>query len=244
LDTPSISAVIRTHSDPGTGPQFTYLPPHLAVDPFHNDALTMRRKQLLDVLEKLDDPAYPELVIEMLGELDFERGFFILQNGVGYLRSLERWEECLEKFRQKHGRLAEYVAPTLDEIVRRDGLVELRKSITEVEHRFFLALLLNVPARQDILKMVEQRFPGSAVDTVVRWIEELTEMSDSGAWILDAEIPPGLAIDDPESVFLALRHFVEGQNADAESGALPMSPANLQLLRDAFLRSSLRALVS
>jgi hypothetical protein len=122
LDTPSISVVIRTHSDPGTGPQFTYLPPHLAVDPFHQDALTTRRKQLLDVLEKMDDPAYPELLIEMLNELDFERGFFILQNGVGYLRSLERWEECLETFRQKHGRLAENVAPTLDEIIRRDGL--------------------------------------------------------------------------------------------------------------------------
>jgi hypothetical protein len=63
--------VIRTHTDPGTGPQFTYLPPHLAVDPFYHDALTNRRNQLLDVLEKTNDPTYPELVLEMIGDLDF-----------------------------------------------------------------------------------------------------------------------------------------------------------------------------
>jgi hypothetical protein len=80
LDTPSATVVVRTQTDPGTGPQFTYLPPHLAIDPIQDDALTMRRKQLLDVLEKTGDPAYPELLSAILAELDFERGFFILQN--------------------------------------------------------------------------------------------------------------------------------------------------------------------
>lgn len=245
LDTPSISVVVRTHSDPGTGPQFTYLPPHLAVDPFSNDALTTRRKQLLDVLEKTRDPAYPVLVAEMLRDLDFERGFFILQNGVGYLQSLGRWEESLQTFRQKHGRLADYVAPTLEEIIRRDGLVELRRSITDVEHRFFLALLLNVPTRHDILSLVAQRFPGAPADTVMRWIEELTETSECGTWILDAEFPwPSSIEQQPEVIFSALRSFVEGEGATASAGSSPLPPEDLQGLRDAFLRSSLRALVA
>ncbi|MBG7608496.1 MAG: hypothetical protein IZT59_10770, partial [Verrucomicrobia bacterium] len=49
LDTPSVTVVIRTHHDPGTGPQYNYLPPHIAINPLHVDDLTMRRKQLLDV---------------------------------------------------------------------------------------------------------------------------------------------------------------------------------------------------
>ena len=118
---------MRTHSDPGTGPQFTYLPPHLAVDPFHTDSLTTRRKQLLDALEKTGDPAYPELVMEMLRDLDFERGFFILQNGLGHLRSLSLLGGGAADLSRKtrHAARSE-VAETLDEIVRRDGLVELR----------------------------------------------------------------------------------------------------------------------
>ena len=84
--------------------------------------------------------------------------------------------------------------PTLDEIVRRDTLAELRGSVTEVEHRFFLALLLNVPSRDDILSLVSQRYPGAPIDTIMRWAEELSETSDSGTWILDAEFPEELAI--------------------------------------------------
>ncbi len=242
LDTPSISVVVRTHSDPGTGPQFTYLPPHLAVDPFYSDALTTRRKQLLDVLEKTGDPAWPVLMTRMLRDLDFERGFFVLQNGVGHLRTLGMWEECLEIFGQKHGRLAEFVAPTLEEIIRRDGLVELRRSVTEVEQRFFLALLLNVPARDDILSLVEQRFPGAPADNVIRWIEELTETSEFGTWILDAEFPPAIP-GQPEAIFSALRHFVEGGDAAAPPDPFPLSAAELQVLRGVFLGSSLRALI-
>ena len=240
LDTPSISVVIRTHSDPGTGPQFTYLPPHIAVDPFHNDALTNRRKQLLDVLEKTNDPAYPEMVAAMLRELDFERGFFILQNGVGHLQSEGDWEECLQIFQEKHGRLAEGVAPTLDEIVRRDGLVELRRSITDPDHRFFLALLLNVPSRADILAMVGQRFPGAPADTIMRWIEDLTETSDLGTWILDAEFRLTMPVEQqPDVIFSALRSLIEGNDPSS-----PLPVAELEGVRNSISRSSLRALIS
>jgi hypothetical protein len=245
LDTPSMSVVIRTHSDPGTGPQFTYLPPHLAVDPFHHDALTARRKQLLDVLEKTNDPAYPELVAEMLGELDFERGFFILQNGVGYLRSLDRWDESLHIFRQKHGWLADGVAPTMDEIIRRDGLAELRRSVTDVEHRFFLALLLNVPTRANILHMVAQRFPDHPTDTIMRWIEELTETSETGTWVLDAEFTLAMPVEEqPAAIFAALRYFMDEHSADASVDSLPMPPEEIKAIREVLLRSSLRALLA
>ncbi|MHA3773751.1 hypothetical protein ACXR0O_19635 [Verrucomicrobiota bacterium sgz303538] len=246
LDMPSLTVVVRTHTDPGTGPQFTYLPPHMAVDPFHSDALTMRRKQLLDVLEKTEDPGYAEVVFEMLENLDFERGFFILQNGMGYLRSLEQWDESVDVFRKKHGALADYVVPTLDEIVRRDGLVELRGSVTEVEHRFFLALLLNVPNRADILSFVSQRFPGDASKTILRWAEELTNMSDFGTWILDAEFPAELdiPIDEQPAIFLgAFRCFLSGEDATAHLRTLSLSPEDIDLLHEAFARSSLRALV-
>lgn len=247
LDTPSLSVVVRTHTDPGTGPQFTYLPPHLAVDPFYNDALTNRRKQLLDVLERTGDPAYPTLVLEMIADLDFERGFFILQNGMGYLRALGKWQETLNAFQHKHGRLAEFVAPTLDEIIRRDTLVELRGSVTEVEHRFFLALLLNVPGRDAILSLVSQRIPGPPIETIMRWVEELMASSDSATWILDAEFPEELAIpmEKQSEVFLAaLRHFMEGRPAAVPCPSFSLSSTDIQRLRDAFARSSLKALVS
>jgi hypothetical protein len=182
LETPSITVVVRTQSDPGTGPQFTYLPPHFAVDPFFHDTLTNRRKQLLDVLEAVGDPGYAQIVAEMLGELDFERGFFILQNCVLALRSSGEWDAVWEVFAGRHGAKAELAALTFEEILRRDALVALRGSVTEVEHRFFLALLLNVPEAAQILRLVGERFSGPPEATLGRWVRELAdaEAEDSG----------------------------------------------------------------
>ncbi len=123
--------------------------------------------------------------------------------------------------------------------------MELRRSVTEAGHRFFLALLLNVPARRDILSLVAQRFPGAPADTVMRWIEDLTETSEFGASILDAEFAPAMFDEmPPEVIWSALRYFMEGGDAAAPTGAFPLEPAGFQELRAAFLRSSLRALVA
>ncbi|MGV3531150.1 MAG: hypothetical protein ACO1QR_02185 [Chthoniobacteraceae bacterium] len=242
LDTPSLTVVVRTHTDPGTGPQFTYLPPHLAVDPFHSDALTTRRKQLLDVLEKTGDPGYGEIVAEMLQALDFERGFFILQNCAGHLRTRGEWEEAWEIFAEKHGVLAEFVEPTLEEIVRRDALVEMRVTIDDPEHRFFLALLLNLQTRADILTFVGQRFPGDPAANILRWAEELTETSEVGTWLLDAQFPEEIELpleEQSEALLSALAAFIAGEKSFA--GA---DPEDVEALRNAFERSSLRALLA
>ena len=190
LNTPSVTVVVRTHNDPGSGPQFTYLPPHLAVDPLHNDALTNRRKQLLDVLEAKSDPDYPAVVAQMIQKLDFERGFFILQNGITPLNESGSWEAVWGIFEQKHGRLAQLVLPTIEEILRRDSIVALRSSITDVEHRFFLALLLTVLNRKEFLRLIGERIAGKPERTLTRWISEIREFTDEEAdWLWEAHSP-------------------------------------------------------
>jgi hypothetical protein len=176
LETPSITVVIRTQHDPGTDPQLNYLPPHVALDPTHDDPLMARRTQLLDVLEVLADPAYPELVLAMLAELDFARGFAVLQHGMHHLRDLGAWELVLAAFQDRHGALAAGVAATLDTIARRDVVFALRSLVGDPEHRFFLALLLIVPTRDELLALVAERFPEHpARDTVAGWMAGLLD---------------------------------------------------------------------
>jgi len=247
LETPSVTVVVRTQNDPGTGPQFNYLPPHIAMDPVFTDELTMRRKQLLDVMEQIEDPTYAALVLEMTAELDFERGFFILQHCMGHLQNLNEWLAVLTAFETKHGLLAVGVAPTLVEGARRDVIKEMRSSIGEPEHRFFLALLMNVPSLADLLVLVAQRFPGTPpVETVVRWSEELGAETDYGIAILDAVFPDGLEIADeaqPDLFVAALRYFmVGGKKGSSALRALPV--AQLKQLRTAFADSTLRVLVA
>ncbi len=237
LETPSVTVVVRTHSDPGTGPQFTYLPPHVAVDPFFTDALTTRRLQLLDVLDRTGAADYAEVVRGMVAALDYERGFFTLQNCLGGLRERGEWEETWNVFAEKHGELAAYAAPTLEEIVWRDRLVNLRGSIEDADHRFFLALLLNVPRAPEILRLVAERFPGDPVATVLGWVEDLSESSAAGTWMLDAEYP---AEDETEGSEAPLDRFLGTLERGLKGETGPTDAAR----REALARSSLRALVT
>lgn len=238
LDTPSVTVVVRTHHDPGTGPQYNYLPPHIAIDPIHTDALTMRRKQLLDVLETLDHPSYATRVREMVGSLDFERGFNTLLHAMDRLQVLDEWEPVLATFQKRHGELAKGVRETLAESLRRDSISQMRYHIENPEHRFFLALLMNVQNRSDIHALITDRFPDhSPIEMILGWAEELIEPADFGITILDAAFPEslGVAIEAQfELLMEALKHALEGDSASEKVTAV--QPEILAALTSSCLR--------
>ena len=242
LDSPSATVVVRTQHDPGTGPQLNYLPPHIAIDPHFSDTLMMRRKQLLDVLEQAEDAGYVELVMEMIADLDFERGFSLLHHCIESLQHLDQWEPVLQIFEKKHGALAAGVAATLQEDVRRSVIKSLRSTIIEPEHRFFLALLMNAPTRDDLFSLVKQRFPKEApVAVVLRWVEELMEMSDAGVTILDASFPETLEVEtdaQPELFLAAFRHFLK-RDKKLPPVMRDLAARDLNELRAAFAESAL-----
>jgi hypothetical protein len=173
----------------------------------------------------------------MVAGLDYERGFFTLQNCLSALRERGEWEKIWNVFAEKHGALAAYAAPTLEEIIWRDRLVNLRSSIEDADHRFFLALLLNVSQAADVLRLVAERFPGDPVTTVLGWAEELSESSDSGTWILDAEYP---AEEEDEGNEAPLDRFLGTLERCLKGKMDPTDAAR----REALACSSLRALVA
>jgi hypothetical protein len=247
LDSPSVTVVVRTQHDPETGPQFNYLPPHVAVDPLHTDLLTMRREQLLDVLEQVEDTGYAELVLEMIADLDFERGFHVLRHCMGYLQRLDEWQPIIKGFEKKHKALATGIAATLQEEARRDGIKALRGSITEPEHRFFLALLMNAPTRADLLKLVAQRYPHEApINTVLRWAAELTEVSDEGVIMLDATFPETVntEADRQPEVFLSVLRYLMKPSKKRPAELHDLSAADIADMRAAFAGSSLSLLTA
>jgi hypothetical protein len=242
LDSPSMTVVVRTQHDPGTDPQFNYLPPHIAMDPLHSDPLATRRKQLMDVLEQVEDPAYPQLVMEMIADLDFESGFHLLRHCMEYLQQTDDWPGAIAAFKKKHRRLATGVAVTLEEEARRSTIKSLRSSVTDPDHRFFLALLMNANNRGDLLALVAQKFPKeSPAKVVFRWAESLMETSDQGVSILDAFFPPSLDCEidvQPELFLSAFAHFMR-QVKKPPAGLRDLSSRDIEQLRAAFAKSSL-----
>ena len=80
---------------------------------------------------------------------------------------------------------------------------------------------------------------------ILRWAEELAEMSDYDITILDASFPETLEIAgeaQPELFMAALRHFMKG-GRKLPPAMSTLSAAVVKELRTAFAESSLRVLV-
>jgi hypothetical protein len=118
----------------------------------------------------------------------------------------------------------------------------LRSTITEPQHRFFLALLMNARTRADLLSLVGRRFPkASPVATVLRWAEELMEVSDEGVTILDASFPQTLEVEpesQPDLFLSAFRYFLK-RDKTLPPVMRDLLAAEVKELRAAFAGSTL-----
>lgn len=188
LDQPSATIVVRTEKSPLYLPQFSYLKPSIAVDPFFEHQTTTRKLQSIAVFFQVDHPDTDRLVTELLETSDFQTSLSILSHlhglvrggTLGQLFNLEgpalRFRSFLEIVARRHGEKAKDLEAVfahrdaLNEIVRRRGFV------TDPELRFFLALLLNVQGRERIFSMIGERFPeADPVEKILDWSHDLAQ---------------------------------------------------------------------
>jgi hypothetical protein len=210
LDRPSVSICVRTYHTVSGAPQFRYHKPCFAVDPFFKDQLTIKQIQCASLLLSMQHPEAASMIGDLLSRSDFQTAFGILDLARSHLASNhleksfglstgeERFQALLETARRRHGELVDLMLPVFEEAIRQRNLVHRRGQITSNEHRFFLALLLNVPDRAKVLELVRQRFPEQdPVNTITDWVEELANTRVAGS-----SEPNVLGIDDFDEDYL------------------------------------------
>lgn len=197
LDRPSATLTVRTRQTPSALPQFNYLKPYFAVNPFHKEQTTLKKVRSVGALLSMRHPeAYP-LIGELLSYSDIQTTFLVLTATFEHLLSSvgrageesdaagvsqDEWNRFHALFKaayRRHGELVNRLPPVLGEMQRERALVERRGLMTGSEHRFFLALLLNVPRAKLVLDLVRQRFPErDAADAVCDWVAEFAGTPD------------------------------------------------------------------
>ncbi len=111
--------------------------------------------------------------------------------------------------------------PVFEEEWRQSEIIRRRAEIKGEEHRFLLALLLNVPERTRMLELVKEKFPeADAIDLVVSWVRELSAMRTFGS--KEASVLGRQELIDGH--FLILRRLLEGQAV--EEIRAEVQPAN------------------
>lgn len=247
LDRPSVTITVRTNQTLSALPQFAYLKPHLAVDPFLKDYLTQKKVQSARMLLQLKHPSVYAQLGDLISSSDFHTTFLILATTFEYLidsarsaapdsnngngqpaDSADEWDcfhGLLKHAHVRHGQLVNLIPPVLGEAQRERALIGMRNSVTGSEHRLFLALLLNVPHRATILDLVKQCFPDrSPVDTVCDWLVELSatkSLKSPGANVLGMD-------DFNETHLFVFRHLLEGLPAEQLGSVFESAGGNIE----------------
>ena len=238
LERPSVTTTIRTHKAPGAAVQYSYLKPFLAVNRFFTDASLKKRVQTVSLLLRMKHPETDKIIGELLDSSDFQTAYEVLEKAFEFLchreleeifgvsRSCDRFHALLDRARRKHGELADLLLPVLEERWREGEITRRRAEIKGEEHRFFLALLLNVPERTTLLRLVKERFPDNdAVDLIVGWVREL-----SGTKIFGSKEPNVLGIgefdDSHLSVLEGLLRGLIVEEIKAQAADAPIAKLN------------------
>ncbi len=188
LDHPSATIVVRTDRSPLHLPQFAYEKPSLAIDPFFEQPTSTKKLQILAAAIRAKHPDADRMAIEMIETSDLQTTFTILSRlrhlvGANQLEQMFRIEGAVSRFQafldsaiSRHGKRGEIFGPIFERLDTVDELVKRRNFVTDPEHRFFFALLMNVDDRERILALVKQRFPeADPKEKILDWVFDLAE---------------------------------------------------------------------
>jgi len=188
LDQPSVTIVVRTDKSPLFLPQYDYQKPSVAVDPFYEHESTTKKLQTVTALFRAQHPETDRMVSNLLKTADFHTAFLILRTVRSMLAGnrlnevfnistpQDRFANYLNLVCDRHGERGEELRRVFARTDRLDEILKRRSFVTNPEHRFFLALLLNVDGKENIFSLIKQRYTDDdPVEKILDWVLELSE---------------------------------------------------------------------
>ena len=137
LERPSATITVRTYGLPKNQPQYSYLKPHIAHDPFYKEPQTIRRLQTTSLLLQMKHAEADSFVADLLSHSDFQTAFYVLQTAFIHFSEndlaslfnsssiMKRFDALMQTARLRHGALVDFLPPVFDEGVMFIGHVRL-----------------------------------------------------------------------------------------------------------------------
>lgn len=175
LARPSVSIVVRTTRRKTERPQYGYQKPFIAVDPFNVPSVQTVQLRMLQSLLAVDPASFWKSAAEIAGTSpDPWMLYHVL--AIAYRKSDDQanWTQLLRQVNPEHQELLHYIVPCLRQDSRDMRITLLRSAVHDPTHRFFLALLLNVPTRSDLYRLIAERFGNKDPESLIlQWLGEI-----------------------------------------------------------------------
>jgi hypothetical protein len=209
LDQPSVTIVVRTFASRDLRPQYDYFKPCLAYDPFSEDLFVKHRLQLLNVLRQSKHPDFLRFATDLLSTSDLEFTFRILEQCYCEMED-NCFAHLFETARARQGQILDLFMPVFEEIRRSDYIFARRAKVTDPHHRFFLALLLNLPDRDHIFRFIKSRYQEDPRKKITQWVRELSRLK-----VADGAESSALGIRLDDLSLIVFESLLEGLSLQA-----------------------------
>jgi len=218
LEHPSVSLVVRTHTDFRNPIQLTYFPPGLAIWDQRGEPALRRARQMAGSLVRLNVSQAREVLSEILPGLTVFDAFWLV-NEAREKGSLDVSLRLLACCTQLEAAVVSMFEAVLREADRRANLSRRRDQVSDPGLRYFLALLLNAQSRGEALDLARAYLPDTpAEDSIASWLAALASVRlklQAGGVPWE---PSVLGLPDPDEASLsALRAMLAGRPLDSTS---------------------------
>lgn len=214
LEQPSLSLVVRTELISNHKPQFTYIRPHIEFDEWDPPDSIVRRLQALKMLWSLHHPAYEEEVAQVLSMTDLHGVLLLLEQDLALTGDFGRCAALLEGLRPRYGELVDLIMASAQVRALQAMVGEKRALLSDPDHRFFLAVVMNASSPASARELVKLRHPDrDPIEVMIGWVEALGRPRGDGQRIFDE-------IEVDEQVVAVLRLMLNGASAADLAGRL------------------------
>ena len=181
LDRPSVTVIVRTYSQPTGTPQFNYLHPGVAYDPFYKEQSLERRIQAALSLASIDRAAALSATCAAISQEDLWASFLFAMRWFNSVDDTYGIDPILDQVSKSSRSLADVLRDALTHQRQSLAVIKRRRLLHDPDHRMFLALLLNVKGRRQIEQILADGYPSEDPPVLLaRWIRELADPSMRG----------------------------------------------------------------
>jgi hypothetical protein len=175
LELPSVTIVARTYEERPHLPQYTYLPPGLAIDRENRDELRTRRLLLLDAMARGAIEGLRGYVYRLIESCDLETLFYCFSALTRRKAGRELLAELYGSARNRHGDVVDLFREVCEEERRTRIVISLRSKVHDPEARFLLALLMLMPDRDAIFESIRFQFPDTEpLAAIEKWLAAMS----------------------------------------------------------------------
>jgi hypothetical protein len=178
LDNPSITLVVRSYGHKKHQPQYSFYRPCLAFNQFQigKDELVVMYAELLFIANQFDRESMVQVWLEQIAQLDFPRLAYLFLGNLGYFQHDAERQAFLTQARQTHGNLVDSLQEAAQFKERLDHISRSRTVLSDLDLRYFLALLMNAKDKTSLLEMSRVRYPEQDPgECCARWLARLSE---------------------------------------------------------------------